>query len=89
MYWTAHLPEIQEALELAAEGTTATIALRGLRDLGERQSWQGSTDVRATELTYSSMAHATSLGKMVVASHLCRQWPEQTFASVSAPRETS
>lgn len=79
MYWTDGLPAIEEALRLAAEGTTATIALRGLRDLGERQSWHGLAEVRATELTRRSMAHATSLGKTVAASRLCQRWPEQTF----------
>jgi hypothetical protein len=30
-------------------------------------------------MTYSSMAHATSLGKTVAASGICGQWPERAF----------
>jgi len=47
--------------------------------LGARQSWYGIAEVGAEGLTRSSGAHATSLGKMVAASGICRQWPQRAF----------
>ena len=78
-YWAAQLPDIQAQLQLAAAGERAVLSLPGLTRLGTRQSWSGVAEVRALEMTYSSMAHATSLGKTVAASALCGQWPERVF----------
>jgi hypothetical protein len=78
-YWAGRLPHIQAQLQLAAAGERAVVSLPGLTRLGTRQSWHGVAEVRAQEMTYSSMAHATSLGKTVAASALCGQWPERAF----------
>ncbi len=78
-YWAGHLAQIRDALARAAEGFPATVATPGLRDLGGRQSWYGLAEVRAGEMTRSSMAHATSLGRTVAASGICAQWPRDTF----------
>ena len=78
-YWAGRLPHIQAQLQLAAAGGRAVVSLPGLTRLGTRQSWSGVAEVRAQEMTYSSMAHATSLGKTVAASALCGQWPERVF----------
>lgn len=58
---------------------SAAVAIPGLHDLGGRQSWYGPTEVRNGEVTRSSMAHATSLGKTVAASGICAQRPRETF----------
>ena len=78
-YWAGRLPHIQAQLQLAAAGERAVVSLPGLTRLGTRQSWHGVAEVRAQEMTYSSMAHATSLGKTVAASALCGPWPERVF----------
>ncbi len=77
--WAGRLPHIQAQLQLAAAGERAVVSLPGLTRLGTRQSWHGVAEVRAQEMTYSSMAHATSLGKTVAASALCGPWPERVF----------
>ena len=78
-YWAGHLDEIRDALARAAEGFPATVPTPGLRGSGGRQSWYGLAEVRAGEMTHSSMAHATSLGRTVAASGICAQWPQDTF----------
>ena len=78
-YWAGRLPHMQAQLQLAASGRRAVVSLPGLTRLGTRQSWHAVAEVHAQEMTYSSMAHATSLGKTVAASALCRQWPERVF----------
>ena len=81
-YWAACLGQIREALGRAAEGFPAMVATPGLRDLGGRQSWYGLAEVRAGEMTRSSMAHATSLGRTIAASGICAPWPQDTFRLV-------
>lgn len=78
-YWAVCLGQIQEALGRAAAVIPAAVATPGLRDLGARQSWYGMAEVRGSELTRSSMAHATSLGRTVAASGICAPWPRKTF----------
>ena len=62
-YWAGRLPHIQAQLHLAAAEGRAVVRLPGLTRLGTRQSWHGVAEVRAQEMTYSSMAHATSLAR--------------------------
>jgi hypothetical protein len=81
-YWAARLSEIRDALGRAAKGFPATVSTPGLPDLGDRQSWYGLAKVRAHEMTRSSMAHATSLGRTIAASGICAQWPRDTFRLV-------
>jgi hypothetical protein len=78
-YWAGHLEAIRAAVARAADGLPAMIELLGLSTLGERQSWYGMVEVRDRDVTRSSMAHATSLGKTMAASGLCAAWPESTF----------
>jgi hypothetical protein len=78
-YWAEHLAEIRAAVERAASGPPAMVGLAGLTNTGERQSWYGVVEVRGSEVTRSSMAHATSLGKVIAASGVCVPWPESTF----------
>jgi hypothetical protein len=78
-YWASQLPHIRAQVQLAASGGLAAVSVPDLPRLGARQSWHGTTDVRAQEMTGSSGAHATSLGKTVAASGICRQWPGRAF----------
>ncbi len=78
-YWAAHLDEISAALQAAVNGTAATIDVASVRRLGDRQSWYGIAEVCGREMTRSSMAHATSLGRTVAASGICAAWPKRTF----------
>jgi hypothetical protein len=78
-YWTAHLDEISAVLRAAVNGAAATVDVTSVRRLGDRQSWYGIAEVCGREMTRSSMAHATSLGRTVAASGICAAWPKRTF----------
>jgi len=78
-FWTAHLEQIRDGIRLASTGGRAVIPLSGLRDEGERQSWHGTADVRGNQVVDSSMAHATSLARIVASNGICEQWPERTI----------
>jgi hypothetical protein len=77
-FWTACLGQIGDGIRLASTRGYAAIALSGLRDKGERSTWHGTADVRGRQVVRSSMAHATSLARIVARSGLCDPWPERT-----------
>jgi hypothetical protein len=78
-FWAGQLAQIRAQMSLAAAGKPVVLSVPGLSRLGARQSWHGMAEVRAQEITRSSGAHATSLGKMVAASGICGQWPDRVF----------
>jgi hypothetical protein len=78
-YWAGRLEDLRAAIVRAAGGASTVVNLPGLVGGGDRRSWSGVAEVRGRDLTRSSMAHATSLGKMVAASGQCAAWPETTF----------
>ncbi len=78
-YWASRLAQIRAAVERAAVGLPAEVQLPGLARVGQRQSWRGVAEVCRSELTHSSMAHATSLGRVIAASGICSAWPQATF----------
>jgi hypothetical protein len=78
-YWAGQLPQIRAQVQAAASGVPAAVRVPDLTQLGARQSWHGTAEVRAQEMTHSSGAHATSLGKTLAASGICRQWPGRAF----------
>jgi len=78
-FWTAHLEQIRDGIRLASTGGRAVIPLSGLRDEGERQSWHGTADVRGNQVVDSSMAHATSLARIVASNGICEEWLERTI----------
>jgi hypothetical protein len=55
------------------------MAVPGLTRLGAPRSWYGTAEIRAQKMTFSSGAHATSLGKTVEANGVCQQWPQHAF----------
>jgi len=84
-YWAGQLPQIRAQVQRAAVGAPAMVSVPDLTRLGARRSWYGVAEVRAQEMTYSSMAHATSLGKTVAANGICGQWPERAFRFTIGP----
>jgi hypothetical protein len=78
-YWGRRLDEIGAAVARAAAGYLATVALGGLTREGQRDSWQGVAEVRSREVTYTSVAHATSLGRLVAERGICVPWPDLVF----------
>lgn len=84
-FWAGLLPLIRAQVELAVGGNLASMAVPGLTRLGARQSWYGTAEIRGQEMTCSSGAHATSLGRTVEASGLCRQWPQRAFRFTITP----
>jgi len=88
-YWAGQLPQIRAQLQAAASGGLATMRVPDLTRLGTRQSWHGTADVYVQETAVSSGAHATSLGKTVAASGICRPWPGRAFRfTISAAGDT-
>jgi TIR domain len=81
-YWGGQLHRIRAALQLAATGVPAEVSVPDLARLGARQSWYGLAEIRGQELVRSSGAHATSLGRQIAASGMCKQWPRRTFRLV-------
>jgi hypothetical protein len=84
-YWGGQLHRIRAELQLAASGVPAVVSVPDLVRLGTRQSWYGVADVRGQEVIHSSKAHATSLGKQIAASGICKQWPRSTFRFTIRP----
>ena len=78
-YWAAQLPQIRAQVQAAASAGRAAMRVPGLTRLGERQSWYGTADVLGQETAGRSGAHATSLGKTVADSGICRPWPGRAF----------
>ena len=78
-YWAGQLPQIRAQLQRAAAGASAMVSVPDLTLWGARRSWYRAAEVRTQEMTYSPMAHTTSLGKTVAASGICGQWPERAF----------
>jgi len=78
-YWTGRQDDLRGAIARAAAGGPGVAELPGLQGAGERRSWSGVAEVRGRDLIRSSMAHATSLGKVVAAGGLCVAWPDMTF----------
>jgi hypothetical protein len=78
-YWVNHLNQVHAGVSRASSQGVATIPLSGLRALGDRRSWYGTAEVRGLDVVTSSMAHATSLAKMMAGSGICGQWPGQTI----------
>jgi len=79
LFWAARLEQIRDGIQLASTHRRAVIPLSGLGDEGERQSWRGTADVRGNQVVRSSMAHATSLARLVANSGICERWPERTI----------
>jgi hypothetical protein len=44
-YWTARLDEITAAIGVAVRGSAAIVDVKGMRRLGDRQSWYGIAEV--------------------------------------------
>lgn len=78
-YWRSQAAEIRAAVERAVGGTPATIAVGDVAGLGDRESWYGTASVRGTDVLSSSMAHVTSLARMVSREGICAAWPAVTF----------
>jgi hypothetical protein len=82
LYWAGRLGEIHAAVERAAANEPARVGLAGLRGIGERRSWYGVAEIRGGEVIHASMAHATSLGRVIAASGICANLPAATFRFV-------
>jgi len=81
-YWATRLSDIRAAVERVVAGLPARVELTGLTDAGERQSWYGVAEVRGREVLHASMAHATSLGRLIAGSAICVNSPAVTFRFV-------
>ena len=87
-YWTGRAADLRAAVLQAASGEPATIDVRDLRLLGQRQSWSGAVVVRGRKAAPAETAHAVSLGRVVAAAGICEPWPDQAFRFAISQRGT-
>lgn len=78
-YWRERLRALEDAVQRAARGERVEIDVAGIADLGDRASWYGRAVVRGTQVVGSSMAHLTSLARMVAKAGICSIAPETDF----------
>lgn len=78
-YWRSKAGEIRAAVGRAVDGTTATVSVGDVASLGDRESWYGTATVQGTDVLSSSMAHATSLARMVAQEGMGNAWPDVTL----------
>lgn len=77
--WVSISHELTGAVVRAASGNSSEIAISGLHDLSDRTTWYGKAEVHGNEVVRASMAHLTSLARLVASSGMCDQWPDKTF----------
>ena len=87
-YRTGRAADLRAAVLQAASGEPATIDVRDLRLLGQRQSWSGAVVVRGRQAEPAETAHAVSLGRVVAAAGICEPWPDQAFRFAISQRGT-
>jgi hypothetical protein len=78
-FWKARLDSLRQLINAAREGKPAELDVSDIRKLGNRISWSGSALVRGERLIEAPMAHARSLGRLVVEQGLCKGHPDLVF----------
>lgn len=74
-YWQNRLQEIAELLENAYKGkNNNVIDVSGIRSYGNRRSWYGVVDVYKDNIEKGEMAHAKSLGKVILRNDLLKNY---------------
>ena len=84
-FWKFRLDSLKQLIKAAAEGKPADLDVSDIRELGKRMSWSGSALVRGNSLVAAPMAHARSLGRLVVEHGLCSGHPELFFKFLITP----
>lgn len=87
-FWRPRIKELERALDLAVRGDSVFIDATPIEDFGNRQSWAGSVSVQGEEIVSGGdMAHAKSLGNVLIESGVLRRWPDVPFClSISKDR---
>ena len=78
-YWQERLGVLGDAVGRAARGERVELDVTDIANLGSRASWYGLAVVRGTEVVGSSMAHLTSLARMIAEAGVCSIAPERDF----------
>ena len=79
-FWTSQVGRMRGALQEAAEGKAVRINVADLRQYGRRRDWSGRVRVRDGEiLPPAGMAHARSLGKVLLKHGIPANWPKKVF----------
>ena len=82
-YWQKRLGEIKNLLEEAYEkGVSRQIDVSDLKDFGKRQSWHGDVVLSQSEIERSEMAHARSLGNVILKNALLSEFKDVKFRLV-------
>lgn len=67
MYWSSIMKEIYDGImESMSEDRTVNIDVQNITAYGNRNSWYGTVEVSSEGIKGGEMAHALSLGKMIV-----------------------
>jgi ATP-dependent Lon protease len=79
-FWKARLDLLRELIKAAREGRPTEADVSEIRQLGNRPSgWSGSARIQGNHLIAAPMAHAKSLGSLVVDQGLCEAYPDLPF----------
>jgi len=82
-YWQKRLGEIKNLLEEAYEkGVSRQIDVSDLKDFGKRQSWWGDVILSQSGIERSEMAHARSLGNVILKNGLLSEFKDAKFRLV-------
>ncbi|MCD6231914.1 N-glycosylase/DNA lyase [Candidatus Aerophobetes bacterium] len=83
LYWQKRLGEIKNLLEEAYEkGVSRQIDVSDLKDFGKRQSWYGDVILSQSGIERSEMAHARSLGNVILKNALLPEFKDAKFRLV-------
>lgn len=78
-YWRVRLDVLRDAVEQAARGERVEMDVADIPALGARTSWYGRAVVRGDQVIGSSMAHLTSLARLIADADFCSMASETAF----------
>jgi len=82
-YWEERLNKIREILNEAYRyGKSREIDVSGIKVLGKRQSWYGDVILSQSGIERSEMAHARSLGNVILKNALISEFEDAKFRLV-------
>ncbi len=83
VFWEQYLFKIGELLKEAyVEGTSSEMDVRDIKEFGERQSWYGVVEIHRNGIKEGEMAHAVSLGNVILDNNLLEPFIKVRFKLV-------
>lgn len=85
-YWRSILANLKQLLQEAAhKGKSGPLDVSSIKDYGERVSWHGVVDVSKNALGKGEMAHAMSLGNVILQDRLLDSCGDHIFRLIITP----